>query len=126
LKTGIVKIKKLIKAPWKSYFYAEIFDRSKWHRAMVDRHVPDFCAGLMHQNEPWYPLTSQFSQQCPYEAGFVQVFDNIDFQKLTVLPPYFTRTLIGKYRATFFSELKDENGTTQTDCLRIGFEIAEV
>lgn len=109
-------------APWKGYFFFEKFDRLKWHRGLIERRIPDLCANFASKDEPWYPLTSHFKHKgCPFEAGFVQNFNNEEYEKL---PPHVTSNFIGKYRVSFFSYFSI-NGKNQTECLNFFFEIKD-
>jgi hypothetical protein len=94
----------------------------KWHTAMIDRQIPDFCNGLKNKNEPWYYFTVHYKNVCPFKAGHVEKFVNAT---IADLPPETPFSLVGKYRVTFYSYFTDSKGKTETDCMKFGFELAE-
>lgn len=90
---------------------------------MINRQIPDFCAVLQADKEPWFYFTQHFKQKnCPFAAGYVETFKDCKIKKI---PDYIPFTMVGKYRATFFSYYKDDKGKTVTDCMRVGFEFLE-
>lgn len=114
---------KTIRSPWKLRYYIEKYDRGQWHTSIIDREIPDFCKVINDQKAPWKIFTSHLKQKtCPYEAGYEQTFDMEPVPE-AVLPPYFSVTMIGKYRAVTISYLIDENGKTHEECSKISFEI---
>lgn len=120
---GKFKFLKRIEGPWKVHYFIEKYDRMRWHAAIIDRKVPDFCKALNAVKEPWYDFTRQFKQKdCPYEAGHVEVFENAAVARNLGPIPF---PLIGKYRASVVSYFTDENGAEVKDCARAGFDILE-
>jgi hypothetical protein len=102
--------------------YLEKFGRGNWHKEILDRKGDDFCAVIQSPSEPWYAMTSSFSQKnCPFAPGHVESFDHA---KIASAPPFIPHTFIGKYRCTmkyFFNE-GDKN---HTDCAILKFDVTD-
>lgn len=121
--TGNMKFLRKVESPWKSHYFIEKYERSHWHKALIDRKIADFCAGLQIPTEPWYRMTSTFSKKnCPYEAGHVEKFEMVSVAGASKSSNF---ALIGKYRVTLLSFFVDEDGRQVTDCMRIGFELSD-
>lgn len=121
ISSGELKFLKKVESPWKVHYYVEKYERLKWHVQFIDRLVPDFCETLQNINEPWYPMTSNFKKDCPFEAGYIEAYNHVEILKHL---PFIPITMIGKYRATIKSFFI-ENGSEATDCTRIGIDVIQ-
>lgn len=118
-----MKYLKEVKSPWSSHYFIEKYERSKWHKAVVDRKIADFCIGLQNPTEPWYRFTSTFNKKnCPFEAGHVENFEMVPVAGAS---KYISFAMVGKYRATFLSYFTEDDGSRETDCVRTGFEVLD-
>lgn len=52
----------------------ERYHQGKWHLGEINRKVPDLCAELQNDLEPWYAVTSKMTQKsCPYLPGVSRI-----------------------------------------------------
>lgn len=121
--SGNFKVLRKVESPWKTHIYIEKYERGKWHIAIVDKKVNDFCQSIQDPKQIWYRFTSRLKHKnCPFEAGYVEAFENL---KVGKLPDYFSYALLGRYRSTWSFDLPDGSGKLQNQCVRIGFEIVQ-
>jgi hypothetical protein len=113
-----------LKSPVFYEVYVEKFIRGNWHKEILDRKGDDFCLTIQSPSEPWFALTSMFTQKtCPFQAGHVEKFDHVKIGNAPVYLPYI---MIGKYRCTMKFTSVQSNGRNHTDCSTLKFEVVDV
>lgn len=116
-------MKKKIISPWKMHYHIEKYDRGHWFTSMINREIPDFCKVIADPKAPWRLITSHLKKnKCPYDAGSAETFDMEPISH-SQLPDYINFSMTGRYRVTFTSIFTDEDGSTNQECWKAGFEV---
>ncbi|XP_021708001.1 uncharacterized protein LOC110678833 [Aedes aegypti] len=88
---GSITFLKVFRSPWKFRLTSKRLERGTWQPGMVSKEYPDLCTAMKNPFETGlYKVTQKITKNCPFEAGYVQIFDMVDIGTFGMdIPPSF-------------------------------------